>query len=322
MISPGTDELVRSILIAGAPILAALAVCAAGLVLLLRFSRLRWNWQRVARLPADDQGGVQSLAFVMTFPIFLLLVLFIVQLSQLMIGVVLVHYAAFASARAASVWIPADVDDAFRMQGGDSGGQNELPAFVAPGGRWTISQQVVEGLGDRKIREIWSAAALACVPLAPSKPTSGGGPLSTLATGTASSLTLIVQALDPAARNNAVLPRRLTNKVSYSFANTTVELQFVDRTSQGAGGATYNPLGHPRVEYLPSEVGWQDPVTVTVRHKFALLPGPGRWLAAGLANRDGRIVQEDGLYKTTLTASATMTVEGLQSLRPTLHAAQ
>jgi hypothetical protein len=270
----------------------------------------------------DERGGVQSLAFVLTFPVFLLLVLFIAQLSQLMIGVVIVHYAAFASARAASVWIPADVDDASRFSGGDSSGQNELPPFLAPGQTWRLSQDVVDGLNNRKCREIWSSAALACVPLAPS----GGrtsGRSSLTAASVSGSLAMVVQAIDPSARNNAILPRRVANKVAYSFANTTVDLDFTDRSSQGAQGiATYNPIGHPHVEYLPSEVGWQDPVTVTVHHKFVLLPGPGRWLAAGIANRDGRIVREDGVYKTTLSASATMTIEGLQSLRPTLHAAQ
>src|SRR5262249_51922307 len=103
------------------------------------------------------------------------------------------------------------------------------------------------------------------------------------------------------------------------FSNTSVVLHFDDRSSTpSAAGeiATYNPAGHPTVTHVSSEVGWQDPVRVTVKHKFALLPGPARWLVKGIANSDGRIVMENGVYKTTLSATATMTVEGLQSLRP------
>ena len=102
----------------------------------------------------------------------------------------------------------------------------------------------------------------------------------------------------------------------------SVTLRFDDRSTSSLDGTfhTYNPVGHPSITHVPNEVGWQDPVRVTVRHKFTLLPGPGRWLAAGIANSDGRIVREDGVYKTTLQATATMTVEGLQSLRPQTYA--
>jgi hypothetical protein len=129
--------------------------------------------------------------------------------------------------------------------------------------------------------------------------------------------------MDANAAANGRMPSRLANKTSYSFANTSVTLRFDDRSSTPAADGvfhSYNPVGHPSVTHVPSEVGWQDPVRVTIRHKFALLPGPGRWLAAGIANSDGRILREDGVYKTTLQATATMTVEGLQSLRPRTYA--
>ena len=50
---------------------------------------------------------MQSLSFVLTLPVFILVMMMIVQVSQLMIGIVVVHYAAFAAARSAAVWIPA-----------------------------------------------------------------------------------------------------------------------------------------------------------------------------------------------------------------------
>lgn len=261
------------------------------------------------------------MAFVMTFPLFLLLFLFIVQLSQLLIGTVIVQYAAFASARAASVWIPAMTSAG---EGSEGGGypQNDLPVGIAPGQPMRLAQSVVESVGNRKYREIWTAAALACVPIAPSRtiPTAQNAS-STEAQGIASSLVNLVQALDSSSSQNRRLGQRLGNKVAYSFANTTVDVRFEDRSSivMADGIATYNPLGHPTVSYDSSEVGWQDPVEVTVRHRFALMPGPGRWLAAGVANRDEQIVREDGVYKATLSATMTMTVDGLQSLRPTVH---
>ena len=58
-----------------------------------------------------QRGGVQSLAFVLTLPLFIMVCLFIVQVSQLMIAQMVLHYAAFAGARAASVWIAAAVDE-------------------------------------------------------------------------------------------------------------------------------------------------------------------------------------------------------------------
>ena len=275
-----------------------------------------------ARLHSDTRGGVQSLAFVLTFPLFLLIVLFIFQLSQLLIGVVTVQYAAFAAARAASVWIPAVTNDSTSTPAGRATNANLLPPGATAGVDFRLDSQLVDSLGSRKAREIWGAAALACVPISPSKQVASQT-VSSLANSAAGSLTAIVRAMDSNAATNGRLPGRLANKTSYSFANTSVTVRFEDHSSTPAGDGgfhTYNPIGHPSITHAANEVGWQDPVLVTVRHKFVLLPGPGRWLAAGIANSDGRIVQEDGVYKTTLSATATMTVEGLQSLRPRTYA--
>jgi len=269
----------------------------------------------------DTRGAVQSLAFVLTFPLFLLIVMFVVQLSQLLIGVVTVQYAAFAAARAASVWIPAVTMDSSTIPSMRSTNANVLPAGAAAGSEVVWNAQIVDALGSLKARKIWSAAALACVSIAPSR-TTASSTTSSFADSASGALTAVVRALDSNASANARLPQRLSNKTNYSFANTSVALRFDDRSSSPFAGEihTYNPVGHPTVPYAAAEVGWQDPVEITVRHKFALLPGPGRWLAAGIANGDGRILLEDGVYKTTLSATATMTIEGLQSLRPRTHA--
>ena len=71
-------------------------------------------------LHRDEAGGVQSVSFVLTVPIFIMLMLLAVQITQVMIGLMTVHYAAFAAARSASVWIPA------RMEPFESQGENRL----------------------------------------------------------------------------------------------------------------------------------------------------------------------------------------------------
>ena len=74
----------------------------AGLRLLLSLSRSRFRWRDVARLHGDQAGGVQSLSFVLTLPLFVSIVMFILQVSQMMIARVVVEYAAFAAARSAN----------------------------------------------------------------------------------------------------------------------------------------------------------------------------------------------------------------------------
>lgn len=304
-----------------------LAIAAFGLLaaVLVRMTFVRGvNPQRmtVASLHRDERGGVQSLAFVLTFPLLILIVLFIVQLSQLLIGVVTVHYAAFAAARAASVWIPAVTNDGVSTPAARSTNANILPGVMTAGVDFTIDGQMVDAAGSRKLREIWSAAALGCVSISPSRATSSQA-TSSLASSAAGSLTAVARAIDSSAAANGQMPARMANKANYSFSNTSVVLHFDDRSSTpSAAGeiATYNPVGHPTATHVSSEVGWQDPVRITVKHKFALLPGPARWLVKGIANSDGRIVMDNGVYKTTLSATATMTVEGLQSLRPRTYA--
>jgi hypothetical protein len=66
------------------------------------------------------------------------------------------------------------------------------------------------------------------------------------------------------------------------------------------------------------ELGWQDPITVTITYKLALLPGPGRLLAAaqgnaapvaGISGQEASDVMAD-TYTYQLTATATLGNEG------------
>lgn len=319
----------RAILEACLPALTALAVACALLVVLLWWSGGVWNIRRLLTLHRCQQGGVQSLAFVLTLPLLVMVLLFIVQVSQLMIGIMVVNYAAFAAARAASVWAPAMIDDSYAALGEDADGQNELPPGITPGTPIALSADTVAGAQSRKYEKVWMAAALACVSIAPSRATPDASLGGSQALRAAAAMKQLYPLFDPAGSTNSRIPQRIDHKVGYSFENTYVTLQFEDRNSQPVDGTrTYNPIGHPTKTYYPSEVGWQDPLTVTVYHDLALLPGAGRILGKLLVRADGRtdrvaprIKEERGVSKTRLTASATMTSEGLQSLRPYVHPA-
>ena len=59
--------------------------------------------------------------------------------------------------------------------------------------------------------------------------------------------------------------------------NTQVEVRFYHK-NQEPPLMTYDLPDDPN-EFYFNEVGWQDPITVTVNYQFPLLPGPGRLLA-------------------------------------------
>lgn len=340
----------RAILQACLPCLLTLIASFTVLTLVVKLSGARVNWRRLGRLHRCEDGGVQSLAFVLTLPIFLMIVSFIVQVSQLMIATMVVHYAAFAAARSASVWIPANViGSRFTIDEPE----NVLPAPISTDNPvLLIFDESRRSQRDRNI-DVWeyratsstprsgkyayvyTAAAMACLPLAPSRDLGYENALQNESVADATKT--LYRLLVPHSQSNARIPKRLENKIIYSFNNTSVRLEFVDKDSER--GPTYNPrspvwtvmedgtFAGVRV-WNPHEVGWQDPVTVTVTHHFALLPGPGRFLAKYLLRADGepdRVSPRIGrftagnrerVYTTPVWASATMTNEGFQSTIP------
>ncbi len=340
------------------PLILALAVALVLLVLVCRISGAQIKWRRIARLHKCQQGGVQSLSFVLTMPVFIMIVLFIVQISQLMIATMVVHYAAYAAARSASVWIPAQILGDFDM---DDEAENVLPApirednpvmlaydqqYVSPESQdydvWEYNG--TSGFIDRtrKYERIFTAAAMACAPLAPSHDWNydNGLQISPVIDATQRMYAATV----PSSRSNERIPQRLANKLSYSFLNTTVLISFVDKNT--LRGPTYNPRVPVRLEdgevlrtpegevvrsWNPHEIGWQDPLTLTVTHHFALLPGPARFLSSRLVRADGLPDQtrdrirptttgnDRQLYVTDIRASATITTEGIKSVVPYLQ---
>ena len=326
----------REALLACAPYLAAMLASAGLLCLVARLSGARLQVAHARSLHRDQQGGVQSLSFVLTLPVFVMILMFIVQLSQITIATVVIEYAAFAAARAAMVWIPAETADepanqigAFRQTGqsSDRGGGSYAVYIVDPSGV--------------KYQKIHFAAAMACMPICPSRDTgTGAGHLSMAGLP---SIERAYLAMSPAAANNTRVPARLANKLAYALNHTRVDIEAHHplRVELGADAPLRRqPLeldrpGFP-VEFAENEYGWQDQFYVTVSHDFALLPGPGRLLARRADARPGtppetapgtdRVAQSlarrGDVFVRTISATVRLNNEGQKSSLPyyqTLH---
>ncbi len=317
----------RAILVACLPWFLLLVASCLGLLGLARVAGARFDMQRLRQLHACQTGSAQSLSFVFTLPAFLLIVLFIMQLSQLMIGITVVHYAAYAAARAACVWLPANMGTPNEPEDVST----TLPAYT--GRNWTIPTVSVQTpIAEWKWRKVHSAAVMACAAISPSRTLYSGNMSSALA----NEVTTLFRSMSPMTANNPMIPLRVQNKLAYSFRNTFIRIEGVDKDS--TQGPTYNPRpgvfdanGNLVRPWSPWEIGWEDPITITVQHNFALLPGPGRFLATRTPAPDGTpdrtsptINRPQGnttepLYTTNLLAQATMTNEGLKS---TMHFVQ
>lgn len=300
----------RAILTACLPLFVWMLIAVSLIVLLLQICGRPWNWNRLRKLHQNQDGAVQSLSLVLTLPVFLLLLLFIVQISQLMVGVMMVNYAAYAAARAASVWIPAAVttDPTFQddRDAVDSNSTTQviLNEITGPSERANIVAGQTNPLDDMldscysqerniylvssnssdslKLNKVRHAAMIACLPISPSRDVGLSGSLRPDAQAVYDSLVKLYRSIDPRSVNNLQMPRRILNKVAYSSTFTMVALEWQeiphDRGADVDDGPTYNPRNHPLTPILVpnwnmNEAGFRDPVTVRVVHRFALLPG-------------------------------------------------
>ncbi|MDB5386392.1 MAG: hypothetical protein JWM11_2038 [Planctomycetaceae bacterium] len=300
----------RAVLQACWPWFVCLLIAGGLAIVLVQFCGGRWQWRRWRELHSDQGGAVQSLSLVLTLPVFLMLVLFIVQISQMMVAVMIVHYAAFAGARAASVWIPADVtndptlfDDLTQidlindqLKGGPERANvilGNIPDPPMRAGIWQLDSGANTAAVSVKYQKVALAAIIPCLTISPSRDFSWGSQVPPDLAATYSALTKVYPQMDPPSRSNQRLPKRLMNKLAYSHKFTTVviEWQEVQHPSKDVENSpTYNPRNHPLTpgqvpNWNINEVGFRDPVTVRVTHQFALLPGIGRILKTGLVMR-------------------------------------
>ena len=323
----------RAVLMACWPWFLALLASVAVLYVLARASRARFEWRRLLRLHADQHGSVESLSFVLTLPIFIWVLMFIVQVSQLMIGQVVVHYAAYAGARAAAVWIPADYSTQNALEGSNCvvgysyGSATTDSTTESPGATYLVEPSGV------KYEKIRLAAVLGCLPISPSR--NLGASLSGADAMVAADLVAAYNALTQSSTgvtSNAVT-NRIQNKLSFADANTAIEITFFHSDAEvppnvGGPAPAVNFIGTMGGDcylnggtvpcFYSNEIGWRDPITVTVTHNLALLPGPGRLLAAYLAsNQPNQFAGQkgsSGVYSDTytyqLSAAATIGNEG------------
>jgi len=331
----------------------AIASCAC-LWLLVRVNRGRIDLRRVLQLHRNQVGAVQSLSLVLTLFPFVLVLLFIVQVSQLMIGTVMVHYAAYASARAAIVWIPARLDtlaencvDGYSLD--PEATDQVFPATIPGAPNFAPTTGGLTFLltpGGTKYEKIASAAWMALMPVCPSRDLGLGLPGN--AGASANILKQAYQALATNPSPGARLDGRLENKLAYAMQLTDVQVRFF----HGNAGDLEPPLVNWGIAYTGSrrdidegslefrpwqEIGWQDPITVKVTHYFALLPGIGRFLAEKVQPPRGESFDEthdriqadtqeasryglpQGVYVRRLTASCTLGNEGEKSVIPYVH---
>ncbi len=321
----------RSLLESCWPGLLALAACFVLLRILARASGACWDWSRLGQVHRCEQGGVQSLAFVLTFPLFLVILMLIVQISQLMVAQMVVHYAAFAAVRAACVWIPAEVCGSVNERA------NVQSVFPQTGTIDGLSLVTIDpGLVSPKLQQIRSAAVQAIAPICPSADFGSTAFPSMANLERISAQQQAYAALVPASQSNTRIPARLRNKLMYADQNTVVTLRWMDAMSQQGRDSlshrTYNPRNHdnPSIVFDPYEVGWQDPLTVRVEHQFALIPGPGRLLARYIVRADGQpdavapLIQTASGYRQRVNtvqifAEGTLSNEGIKSVRPYLY---
>jgi len=312
----------RAVLMACLPWLALLLVSFLAAYLLVRLGGSRPRPGRLRRLHRDQTGAVQSLSFVLVLPFFVMIMLFIVQVSQLMIGTIVVHYAAYAAARSAVVWVPARIaepeqENCISSCYPDPDAPDQVVPILDPTdenyGPAEGGMTYVVTPGSAKYEKIASAAVLACMPICPSRNLGlqlppPGGP-------TAEVLKAVYNAMAPASQQNTAIPKRIRRKLAYALQNTTVVLRFYHKNREPPLVTYFIPPDTG--EFYFNQVGWQDPITVTVEHNLALLPGPGRFLPrkVGPASRSGdqlseRIRRQGNVSIYPLRATATLGNEG------------
>ena len=339
--------------------------------LIIRISGAKRRTIGLLQLHNDQRGGVQSLSFVLTLPVFIWIMMGVIQVSQIMLAQVVVEYAAIAAARSASVWTGEYV----HSEDGTTEDRNCLgkTAFVFKsqlegGSLYTIPMSDSGPTSDSgaentvKISVVHRAAVLACIPIAPSRDTGYTLPSKHMGIHTALDNAFSALAGEKSAAPPEAISRRLRNKLAYSLANTFIEAEFfhpsteialqkydayyqVDPTyassrvsaGEGVGDAgtdpgctdpecatsfNYHPAYLSEAEsFQANEMGWQDVITVHVRHKLALLPGPGRLLSRfvqGSSDERDKIAEtiqtgtqsNEPVYTWPLLASATASIEG------------
>ena len=326
----------RAVVQAWLPWIAAALVAAAACRLLMWLGGGRWRPAKLRSLHADESGAVQSLAFVLTLPVFLLFAMFIVQVAQVMLGIMVVHYAAFAAARAAQVWVPGaselaedpGAEGANRMEPlwprlaavadeEDEHGREEERYFLT----WLDLEPYARD-PQAKAYRVWMAAVVGCLPVAPS---GDKLPLDGRYERTAAALEELHRATLADGGGDRT-GDRLRRKLGFATAVTRMGLEIV----HPATDQDLHPEAPPGTRVEIDRYGWRDTFVVTLEHDMVLLPGPMRMVAAAAGNvgpddldpelpagsvRE-RLSEGHGEYLYTLRAEAAASLEGRRCVVP------
>jgi hypothetical protein len=249
-----------------------------------------------------------------------------------------VHYAAFAAARSAAVWIPANMvfepENQVSSYYPDPNVPQVFPIWdptdedygPAEGGVTYVIEPANATYGQissPKLRKVALAAVMACMPICPSRElglsAAAGG-------GLAGQIDEAYRTMVPDAYTEGI-SLRLRRKLAYALQHTSIEVHFYHSNREPELRRHYDRhTGAYLGGFEDNELGWQDSITVTVKHDLALLPGPGRLLARPTRAPDTAV---DGVYVYPLYASrpypyarspsATMGNEGEESVIPYVY---
>ncbi|MGA9116048.1 MAG: TadE family protein [Bacteroidota bacterium] len=190
----------------------------------------------------SDTGASSSLEFAVSFFMFLLAALTIAQLALLFHARMLVQYAASCAVRSAVVWIPSE---------GRGEPANEITCYSSNGD--CGEEGGSSGDQPSKMYHIHMAAAIACLPLAPTGSRQNGVEGMQQGIGEQTWTDLLLRYLPEEVTGS--MPARIYRKLGNSLNLTTVSVR------PPAGGGT---------AYEPREL-----VVVTVAHRYYPdIPGP------------------------------------------------
>lgn len=220
----------------------------------------------------QQRGSATSVDFMLAFPIFAIIMLFIIQMALMLHAYTVVHYSAYKAARSARVQM-LDGDHAFRGL--------EFPEFFGKALDALSIAKVIEGqlLGDISFlnanaeRHVKAAAMNQLVAISPARPK-----FLTEATGDSWNESAFRQYVEAASANSGHTDRvdPLVRKARYAFseANTEVDIKFFDL------GLGFNLESIKKAEDLvrlknalkgiPPHSLVDLPVTVTVKYRYEL----------------------------------------------------
>ena len=253
-----------------------LAAIAIALTVGLLLAAKRWRSARlrnIARLHRDRSGAAAAVDFILTIPIVLAVVFLIAQFAMLAHASLIVHYAAYASARSARVFY-WDYDNAF-IDGVVSAAGID-PALI----KNQFSQRLLANNDEAETKALY-AASFALIPIAPGFYPSSAAGNSRLDESTRRAL----REISKLSNDNTAIPGKtrpvdrpsvLMRKASYAFSdrNTEVSISPVDpevpENLIDVADATATAL-----EMFSTGIAWQVQSDVQFRY-FLVIPFASR----------------------------------------------